>query len=210
MSCAQMAITSYRSQSPQAFKTKAPKLARAGRRAVLEVQNFKFMKDLGPKKPAFLPDFGKEKRKALLDRFFTNFDVQTYDELLADNFEYVKLIKGGRTETKRDLISLVLDHAVPAIPDLSWGHATDGAKDDDGYSIVIVQVTGHHTGTAFTMPCGDLSPIEPSGKRFLLEEEKIRVKVEDGQIQRMELLPAKDGFGGIFGLYNALGGKIPA
>ena len=115
---------------------------------IVETQNFKFMKELGKflvllqpscwpgmhqarsmlrmpaglKKPAFLPDFGKEKRKALLDRFYTNFDrqasdhtrmhtqipvrqqrpiapygllqswwccVQTYDELLADNFEIV-------------------------------------------------------------------------------------------------------------------------
>lgn len=30
----------------------------------------------GLKKPAFLPDFGKDKRKALLDRFYTNFDRQ--------------------------------------------------------------------------------------------------------------------------------------
>ncbi|CAL8463530.1 g3064 [Coccomyxa elongata] len=205
-----MSSASYRSQSPQAFRTKAPRLARAGRQAVLEVQNFKFMKDLGLKKPAFLPDFGKEKRKALLDRFFTNFDVKTYDELLADSFEFVKLGEGGKTQSKRDFISLVLDHALPAIPDLSWGHATDGAKDDDGYSIVIVQVTGHHTGTAFTMPRGEFPPIEASGKRVLLEEEKLRVKVEDGQIQRMELLPVKDGFGGTFGLYKALGGKVPA
>ena len=50
--------------------------------------------------------------------------------------------------------------------------------------------------------------IEPSGKRFLLEEEKVRVKVEDGKIQRMEVLPTKGA--GPLALYRALGGTVPA
>ena len=29
---------------------------------------------------------------------------------------------------------------------------SDGAKSEDGYSIVLVQATGHHTGTAFALP----------------------------------------------------------
>ncbi|KAK9917218.1 hypothetical protein WJX75_001950 [Coccomyxa subellipsoidea] len=179
--------------------------ARSGRRAVLEVQNFKFMKELGLKKPAFLPDFGKEKRKALLDRFYTNFDVQTYDELLADNFEIVEAGENPKSYSKSEWITLILDHTIPAIPDFQWGHATDGAKDDDGYSIVIVQATGHHTGKAFTLG-GKFPPVEASGKRFVLEEEKVRVKVEDGKIQRMEVLPVKGA--GPLALYKALGGKI--
>lgn len=39
--------------------------------------------------------------------------------------------------------------------------AADGAKDDDGYSIVIVQATGHHTGKAFTLG-GKFPPVWPS------------------------------------------------
>jgi hypothetical protein len=33
-----------------------------------------------------------------------------------------------------------------------------------------------------------MAQVEPSGKRFLLGEEKVRVKVEDGKIQRMQVL----------------------
>jgi len=34
-------------------------MCRSGRRTTLQVQNFKFLKEMGLKKPAFLPDFGK-------------------------------------------------------------------------------------------------------------------------------------------------------
>ena len=86
--------------------------SRSGRAAVLQVQNFKFLKEMGLKKPGFLPDFdfGKvryrshcrviitratwwyistfhfalqEKRKAVLDRFYTSFDAQVLCCLLA-------------------------------------------------------------------------------------------------------------------------------
>ena len=94
----------------------------------------------------------------------------------------------------------------------------DGSKDEkDGYSIVVVQATGHHTGQAFSLPTVKASPVgyqhvpqvtpftlymqdatvaivqkmqklmtdkdacvmqvEASGKKFLLAEEKVRVKV---------------------------------
>ena len=33
--------------------------SRSGRTAALQVQNFKFLKEMGLKKPGFLPDFGK-------------------------------------------------------------------------------------------------------------------------------------------------------
>ncbi len=86
---------------------------RSGRSTTLHIQNFKFLKEMGLKKPGFLPDFGKvncfilpsntsggnghpgrssiiswfrachqsevlvqEKRKAVLDRFYTSFDAQ--------------------------------------------------------------------------------------------------------------------------------------
>ena len=90
----------------------------------------------------------------------------------------------------------------------------DGTKDEkDGYSIVVVQATGHHTGQAFSLPTAKAPPVgyqhvpqmfpfrlymqdatlameqkmhdkgacvmqvEASGKKFLLAEEKVRVKV---------------------------------
>ncbi|CAK0739616.1 hypothetical protein CVIRNUC_001181 [Coccomyxa viridis] len=182
---------------------------RSGRTAALQVQNFKFLKEMGLKKPGFLPDFGKEKRKAVLDRFYTSFDAQTYDELLADTFELVDTSEPSKKFTKQDWKRLVLDHVIPAIPDFSWTHATDGTKDEkDGYSIVVVKATGHHTGQAFSLPTVDAPSVEASGKKFQLAEEKVRVKVEDGQIQRMEVLRNKGA--GPRALYEALGGKMPA
>ena len=47
----------------------APSPRRAAR---LSVHAFQFMKRLGVKKPAWLPDFGKDKRKALLEHFFAS------------------------------------------------------------------------------------------------------------------------------------------
>ena len=64
-------------------------------------------------------------------------------------------------------------------------------------------------GRRLKLACvGHGAQIEPSGKRFLLEEEKVRVKVEDGKIQRMEVLPSKGA--GPLALYKALGGTVPA
>lgn len=92
-----------------------------------EVKNFKFMKKLGVKKPAFLPDFGlvrsqretgkqmnhkynngdtfiacpeklmlridplslQEKRKALLDKFFTSFDQSSLQPILAEDVQII-------------------------------------------------------------------------------------------------------------------------
>ncbi|CAL5223759.1 g6322 [Coccomyxa viridis] len=190
-----------------AFSVHAP--CRSGRSTTLHIQNFKFLKNVGLKKPGFLPDFGKEKRKAVLDRFYTNFDAQTYDELLADGFELVDTTEPNRKYSKQDWKRLMLDHVIPAIPDFSWSHATDGTKDEkDGFSTVVVKATGHHTGQAFSLPTVDAPAVQPSGKKFQLAEEKIRVKVEDGQIQKMEVLGNKGA--GPRALYEALGGKTPA
>ena len=38
--------------------------SRSGRAAALHVQNFKFLKEMGLKKPGFLPDFGKVDSKS--------------------------------------------------------------------------------------------------------------------------------------------------
>lgn len=40
--------------------------------------------------------------------------------------------------------------------------AADGTKDEkEGYSIVVVQATGHHTGQAFSLPTVDAPPVSP-------------------------------------------------
>ncbi len=40
-------------------------------------------------------------------------------------------------------------------------HCADGTKDEkDGFSIVVVQATGHHTGQAFSLPTVKAPPVE--------------------------------------------------
>ena len=50
--------------------------------------------------------------------------------------------------------------------------------------------------------------IPASGKRFRLAEERIKVKVEDGKIKKMVVLPTKGA--GPQALYEALSEKTPA
>lgn len=54
-----------------------------------------FFKKLGLKKPAFLPDFGLKKRRALLQRFYGPIDRRVYEELLAPDFLMVEEGGGG-------------------------------------------------------------------------------------------------------------------
>lgn len=157
----------------------------------IEILNFKFLKDLGLKKPAFLPDFGLEKRKAVLDKLHTSFDAATLDQLLADD---LKIIESGKLTpfSKKEWITFVTQHIKPAIPDFSWGHLTTGEKDDDGFSIVKLEAVGHHTGKPFTLP-GNASkypPVEPSGNRFRLAEQTVKFKVEDGQVREIQVRTA--------------------
>ena len=48
---------------------RAPRLARRG---AVQVANFAILQRLGLKKPAWLPDFGQDKRRAILERFFSS------------------------------------------------------------------------------------------------------------------------------------------
>eukprot|EP00884_Botryococcus_braunii_P000908 jgi/Botrbrau1/10818/Bobra.0064s0022.1 len=183
-----------------------PSCRRGRARGPVEVSNFKFLKDLGFKKPSFLPDFGREKRKAILDRFFDKIDRPTYEELLAQNFRMQE--EGGKkVYTRDDWIKLMCDTVAPAIPDWNWTHATDGYVDKDGFAIVIVQATGHHTGAPFVIPGSALPPLPADGKRFLLNQEVIRAKVEEGKITEFIVIPSEGA--GPRALYVALGGKIP-
>lgn len=77
----------------------------------------------------------------MIDRFFTHHDKSTLESILADDAQIVEQGTKLRTYNKSEWINLVANHVVPAVPDFKWGHATDGSKDDDGYSVVTVQVT---------------------------------------------------------------------
>ena len=80
------------------------------------------------------------KRLALIDNFFTHHDKSTLDSILADDAQIIEQGAKVRTYNKSEWINLVTNHVVPAIPNFKWGHATDGSKDVDGYSVVTVQV----------------------------------------------------------------------
>lgn len=169
---------------------------------------FKFMKKLGLQKPAFLPDFGLDKRKAVLDKFYTTFDRPGLNEVIADDFTLrERSSTASQTFSKADWIHLISDCVAPAIPDFTFGHATDAAKGQDGFCVVKVQAAGRHTGAPFAI--SDKYPkVEAKGTRFLLAEETMLVGVEDGKVQKIEVLPVKGA--GPLALYEALGGKVPA
>ena len=82
----------------------------------------------------------QDKRQALIDKFFTHHDKATFESILADNAQIVEQGAKLRTYNKSEWINLFSNHVLPAVPDYKWGHATDGTKDADGYSIVTVQV----------------------------------------------------------------------
>ena len=123
------------------------------------------------------------KRLAVIDNFFTHHDKSTLDSILADNAQIIEQGAKVRTYNKSEWVNLVTNHVVPAIPNFNWGHKTDGSKDDDGYSVVTVQVqlqllgdtwllqdhfyrrvfgiqaTGKHSGKAFRIPGSELPKV---------------------------------------------------
>lgn len=179
---------------------------RNNRPAVVEIVNFKFMKKLGLKKPEFLPDFGKDKRQAVIDKFFTHHDKSTLESLLADDAQIVEQGAKLRTYNKSEWMNLMANHVVPAVPDFKWNHSTDGSKDQDGYSIVTVQATGKHSGKAFRIPGSELPKVEPKHEKFQLQEATLKVKVEDQKIQEILMEPERGA--GFLAMYEALGGKV--
>lgn len=94
----------------------------------------------------------------------------------------------------------------PAIPDFSWTPATDGEVADDGFSIVTVQVTGHHNGAPLDLG-PPLPPLPADGKRLHLPPAIKKVKVEGGKIQQV-LAVGVEGAGPL-ALYKALGDVVP-
>lgn len=179
---------------------------RTSRQNVVEVVSFKFMKKLGVKKPGFLPDFGKAKRLAVIDEFFTRHDKSTLERILADDAQIIEQGAKVRTYNKSEWVNLVANHVIPAVPDFKWGHDTDGSKDDDGYSVVTVQATGKHSGKPFRIPGSELPKVEPKQEKFKLQEATLKVKVEDEKIQEIVMEPAKGA--GFLAMYEAIGGKV--
>lgn len=53
----------------------------------------------------------------------------------------------------------------------------------DGYCIVGVQISAHHTGAPFTLP--GLPEVAPSGRRVAMEPEFLRVRVEAEQVKEI-------------------------
>ena len=79
------------------------------------------------------------------------------------------------------------------------------------YAIVTLQATGHFTGKPYSAPAHpDWPSLQPSGKRFALKPETVKVKIDkkDGKIEEIAVLPVRGG--GPRGLYEALGGKMPS
>eukprot|EP00877_Chromochloris_zofingiensis_P000454 jgi/Chrzof1/10409/UNPLg00333.t1 len=145
-------------------------------------------------------DFGKNDRLRTLNTFYTQLSRSNLEQLLADTF--VMGEEGhARRFSKKEYIGLMADIVLPAIPDFKWGHATNGEVDRDGYCIVTVKATGHHTGAPLRMP--GLEPIPASGKHFCMAEEVQKVKVEGGKVSEIKVLPTKGA--GPRALYAVLG-----
>lgn len=100
-------------------------------------------------------------------------------------------------------MNLMCNCIAPAIPDWNWTPATDGIVDDEGFALVTVQATGHHSGGTLNFPT--LPPVPASGKRFKLPPSLLKVKVEEGQIK--EIVALKGDKSGLMALYDTLAGE---
>jgi hypothetical protein len=97
------------------------------------------------------------------------------------------------------------NRVAPAIPDFQWAAATDAVVDKDGYMIVFVQGTGHHSGAPLNL--GAPFPSVPSsGVRVKLPPAVRKVKVdENGKIIEIRAVGGKNGTGPM-AFYSAVGG----
>ncbi|KAI7842190.1 hypothetical protein COHA_004103 [Chlorella ohadii] len=137
--------------------------------------------------------------------------VQLYEQLLAPDFRFTDQSREGQNQVhqyfRADFIELMCNSVAPALPDFSWSAATDGEVDRDGYCIVEVQISAHHTGAPFALP--SLPEVAPSGRRVAMEPEFLRVRVEAEQVKEIVVLPSKAGAGPL-ALYRALANEPPA
>jgi len=144
-------------------------------------------------------DSTRDTRRVVLEQFYTKLSRSTAEELLAPNFEMYE-VGHAKKFNKDDYIGLLYNTVLPSIPDFKWGFATDNRIDGDGYVLVTVTASGHHTGTPFALPGAPALPA--SGRHFCLAEEAQLVKVEGGKIREIKVFPAKGS--GPRALYAAL------
>ena len=64
----------------------------------------------------WLLDCLQDKRKALLDRFYTNFDAATYNEVLADSFTMRERLDGSTSYGKQGEPHQVIELARAILP----------------------------------------------------------------------------------------------
>ena len=113
----------------------------------------------------------------------------------------------ARAFSKADYVGL-MRAVTAAVPDFSWGAATTGdVAAADGYCVVVVTASGHHTGAELRLP--GRPPLPASGRHFCLAEEAHKVKVDalTGKVTEIVVLPSKGA--GPSALYAALGGAAP-
>lgn len=145
----------------------------------------------------------KEKREKVLHQFYNNLNKECCVKLLADDFKMQEL--GSEKQfTKSDYLNLLYNIVLPAVPDFSWTAATNAETDSQGYCIVAVQASGHHTGGALVMP--GLPEVPPSGKHFCLSVETQKVLVDNGQVKEILVMPTKGA--GPRALYYALSSHV--
>ncbi|KAL4437523.1 hypothetical protein ABPG77_003504 [Micractinium sp. CCAP 211/92] len=117
---------------------------------------------------------------------------QAYEELLDEGFKMREQLRDEaghpRSYGKADWIELMCGCVAPAIPDFNWSAVSDGEVDKDGFAIVAVKVSGHHTGAPFAPP--GLPPVPAEGRRVALEQQLMRVRVEGGRIREIEVSAA--------------------
>lgn len=147
---------------------------------------------------------GRKERQALLHSFYHDLDKQKLASIMADDFKMSE-DGGGKVYSKQEYLAVLCDCVLPAVPDFRWGAATNAETDNDGYAIVTVTATGHHTGAPLQLP--GLEPVPASGKHFCLAEEVQKVKVVGDKVKEIVVLPTKGA--GPRALYVALGGKLP-
>lgn len=151
-------------------------------------------------------DGQKRRRLAAIDKLYRTLTKESMEEALADDFVMSEM-GHARRFTKGDYVGMMTNVTLPAVPDFSWSAASTGDVADDGYCLVVVRASGHHTGGDLCLP--GLEPLPPSGKRFCLAEEVHKLKVDiTGRVTEIVVLPNKGA--GPRAMYQALGGTLPA
>lgn len=128
-------------QSRRRALVQGPARGPAGRGA-LPILAWGALRKLGLQQPSFLPDFGREKRRALLLEVFGGTPASPAKAAaLVDPRAAIHAEWSGRmnTMTGAEFVGS-LEQVTASFPDFSFTAATDGAVDKQGWAIVAVQV----------------------------------------------------------------------